>query len=61
MGLTTIEKFLALHGMGGNLGEAVAPLVIGLLLAEIVIAGGVIPMLVKDGYLHAEPFAAASS
>jgi 3-isopropylmalate/(R)-2-methylmalate dehydratase small subunit len=31
------------------------------LLAEIVIAGGVIPMLLKEGYIHAEPFAAASS
>jgi 3-isopropylmalate/(R)-2-methylmalate dehydratase small subunit len=31
------------------------------LLAEIVAAGGVIPMLIKEGYIHAEPFAAASS
>lgn len=31
------------------------------LLAEIVAAGGVIPMLLKDGYIHAEPFNASSS
>lgn len=31
------------------------------LLAEIVAAGGVIPMLVKEGDVHAEPFTAASS
>jgi len=31
------------------------------LLAEIVVAGGVIPMLVREGYLHEQPFAAASS
>lgn len=31
------------------------------LLAEIVAAGGVIPMLLKEGYIHAEPFVAASS
>jgi hypothetical protein len=31
------------------------------LLAEIVAAGGVVPMLVKDGYIHAEPFNASSS
>ena len=31
------------------------------LLAEIVAAGGVIPMLVKEGYIHPEPFVAASS
>lgn len=31
------------------------------LLAEIVAAGGVIPMLVKEDCIHAEPFAAASS
>lgn len=31
------------------------------LLVEIVAAGGVIPMLVKEGYIHAEPFAAGSS
>lgn len=30
-------------------------------LAEIVIAGGVIPMLLKEGYIHAEPFVASSS
>ena len=31
------------------------------LLAEIVAAGGVIPMLLKEGYIHAEPFVASSS
>ena len=31
------------------------------LLAQIVAAGGVIPMLLKQGSIHAEPFAAASS
>jgi hypothetical protein len=31
------------------------------LLAEIVAAGGVVPMLLKDGYIHAEPFNASSS
>jgi len=31
------------------------------LLAEIVAAGGVIPMLLKEGDIHAEPFVAASS
>ncbi len=31
------------------------------LLAEIVSAGGVIPMLLKEGYLHAQPFVPASS
>ena len=31
------------------------------LLAEIVAAGGVIPMLLREDYIHAEPFAAASS
>jgi 3-isopropylmalate/(R)-2-methylmalate dehydratase small subunit len=31
------------------------------LLAEIVAAGGVVPMLLKDGYIHAEPFIASSS
>jgi len=31
------------------------------LLAEIVAAGGVVPMLLKDGYIHAEPFMASSS
>ncbi len=31
------------------------------LLAEIVAAGGVIPMLIKDGYIYAEPFMASSS
>lgn len=37
-------------------GKPLAPL-----LAEIVIAGGVIPMLVKEGFIHEEPFAAAAS
>lgn len=36
-------------------GKPLAPL-----LAEIVIAGGVIPMLVKEGLIHEEPFAASS-
>ena len=31
------------------------------LVAEIVAAGGVIPMLLKDGYIHAEPFNASSN
>lgn len=31
------------------------------LLVEIVAAGGVVPMLLKDGYIHAEPFNASSS
>ena len=31
------------------------------LLAEIVAAGGVVPMLLKEGYIHAEPFMASSS
>jgi 3-isopropylmalate/(R)-2-methylmalate dehydratase small subunit len=31
------------------------------LLAEIVASGGVVPMLLKDGYIHAEPFNASSS
>ncbi|MGZ8201868.1 MAG: LeuD/DmdB family oxidoreductase small subunit [Burkholderiales bacterium] len=31
------------------------------LLVDIVEAGGVIPMLIKEGYVHAEPFAAAAS
>jgi 3-isopropylmalate/(R)-2-methylmalate dehydratase small subunit len=31
------------------------------LLVDIVVAGGVIPMLLKEGYIHAEPFAAASA
>ena len=31
------------------------------LLAEIVAAGGVVPMLLKEGYIHAEPFTASSS
>ena len=30
-------------------------------VAEIVAAGGVIPMLLKDGYIHAEPFNASSN
>jgi 3-isopropylmalate/(R)-2-methylmalate dehydratase small subunit len=37
-------------------GKALAPL-----LAEMVMAGGVIPMLLKEGYIHAEPFVASSS
>lgn len=37
-------------------GKPLAPL-----LAEIVIAGGVIPMLLKEGYIHAESFVAAAS
>jgi len=31
------------------------------LLAEIVIAGGVIPMLLKEGFIHEEPFVASAS
>lgn len=31
------------------------------LLAEIVAASGVVPMLLKDGYIHAEPFIASSA
>jgi 3-isopropylmalate/(R)-2-methylmalate dehydratase small subunit len=31
------------------------------LLAEIVAAGGVVPMLLREGYVHPEPFVAASS
>jgi 3-isopropylmalate/(R)-2-methylmalate dehydratase small subunit len=37
-------------------GKPLAPL-----LAQIVIAGGVIPMLVKEGFIHEEPFVAAAS
>jgi 3-isopropylmalate/(R)-2-methylmalate dehydratase small subunit len=37
-------------------GKPLAPL-----LAEIVIAGGVIAMLLKEGFIHDEPFAASAS
>lgn len=37
-------------------GKPLAPL-----LAEIVIAGGVIPMLLKEGFIHEGPFVAAAS
>jgi len=37
-------------------GKPLAPL-----LAQIVIAGGVIPMLLKEGFIHAEPFVASAS
>ena len=37
-------------------GKPLAPL-----LAEIVIAGGVIPMLLKEGFINEEPFAASAS
>ena len=37
-------------------GKPLAPL-----LAEIVIAGGVIPMLLREGFIHADAFVAAAS
>jgi 3-isopropylmalate/(R)-2-methylmalate dehydratase small subunit len=42
-------------------GKALQTTPLAPLLAQIVTAGGVIPMLIKEGCLHAEPFVAASS
>lgn len=60
-GDTACVDFLAGHieNVTRKKSLAVAPL--APLLAEIVAAGGVIPMLLKEGCIHPEPFVAASS